>query len=168
MIRVKTRPSSRFLTSLPTMQSAVESSAFRARMVELVSPLRSTRPRRPFWTLQSHKVPTLRLYRDLLRYSPNSDVRTALHPQFDGMSHSHLLREDQISYSDAVSEEKASDKPCRDKTRVTEGIQGKRLGVMFTRFYIAQTLYVVSGWTCSSELTKETSSCRRYLNDMGL
>lgn len=76
------------------MQSAAETLAFRARMAELVSPLKNTRPRRPFWMLRSHRVPTLRLYRDLMRYSPNSDVRTALRPQRDEVYYLYLSRED--------------------------------------------------------------------------
>ncbi|KAF9783208.1 hypothetical protein BJ322DRAFT_141431 [Thelephora terrestris] len=61
--------------SVTAMQSVVEPSAFRAKIAGLISLLRSTRPRRPFWMLHSHRAPTLRLYRDLLRYSPNPDIR---------------------------------------------------------------------------------------------
>ena len=79
VIRIR-HPRHRRHQRIPDMQSTVESLTFRARMAELISPLRSTQPRQPFWVLQSHRLPTLRLYRNLLRYSPNSDVRPPLHP----------------------------------------------------------------------------------------
>ncbi|KAJ7167554.1 hypothetical protein C8R46DRAFT_1163090 [Mycena filopes] len=49
--------------------------AFRARLAHLVSPLRRVRPRVPFFELTIHRAPTLALYRNLLRYAPDDNVR---------------------------------------------------------------------------------------------
>jgi hypothetical protein len=60
---------------LPSAQSF----SHRARISALVSPLRRTKPRVPFWQLASHRIPTLwNLYRGLLRDAPSSHIRTHL------------------------------------------------------------------------------------------
>ena len=49
--------------------------SFRAKLNELVSPLRRTRSRSPFFELAAHRIPTLwSLYRGLLQNSPTEDV----------------------------------------------------------------------------------------------
>ncbi|KAF8627559.1 hypothetical protein AX15_004365 [Amanita polypyramis BW_CC] len=48
---------------------------FRAELAQLVSPLKRVRPRVPFWQLAAHRVPTLSLYRGLLRDAPTEDIR---------------------------------------------------------------------------------------------
>ena len=48
---------------------------FRAKLAELVSPLRRIRSKSPFFELAAHRIPTLwSLYRGLLRNSPTEDV----------------------------------------------------------------------------------------------
>ena len=48
---------------------------FRAKLAELVSPLRRVRSKSPFFELAAHRIPTLwSLYRGLLRNSPTEDV----------------------------------------------------------------------------------------------
>ena len=48
---------------------------FRAKLAELVSPLRRIRSKTPFFELAAHRIPTLwSLYRGLLRNSPTEDV----------------------------------------------------------------------------------------------
>lgn len=48
---------------------------FRAKLAELVSPLRRVRSKTPFFELAAHRIPTLwSLYRGLLRNSPTEDV----------------------------------------------------------------------------------------------
>ncbi|KAF8202836.1 hypothetical protein BJ912DRAFT_842468 [Pholiota molesta] len=55
---------------------AAKSLAFRANLAKLVSPLRRVRPKRPFYELPAHRIPTLWcLYRGLLRNSPTEDIK---------------------------------------------------------------------------------------------
>lgn len=64
---------------------AAKSLAFRANLAKLVSPLRRVRPKRPFYELPAHRIPTLwYLYRGLLRNSPTEDVRTSTQCSADG------------------------------------------------------------------------------------
>ncbi|KAJ7171821.1 hypothetical protein C8R43DRAFT_979553 [Mycena crocata] len=49
--------------------------AFRENLAQLISPLRRVRPRVPFYELAIHRIPTLSLYRNLLRYSPDENIR---------------------------------------------------------------------------------------------
>ncbi|KAJ7609065.1 hypothetical protein FB45DRAFT_845677 [Roridomyces roridus] len=49
--------------------------AFRSRLAQSVSYLRRVRPRVPFFELAVHRAPTLALYRNLLRYSPDDNIR---------------------------------------------------------------------------------------------
>ncbi|PPQ83399.1 hypothetical protein CVT25_003846 [Psilocybe cyanescens] len=59
-----------------TYQLSPESSAFRANLASLVSPLRRVRSRTPFFRLAAHRIPTLwDLYRGLLRNSPTEQVK---------------------------------------------------------------------------------------------
>ncbi|KAH9487196.1 hypothetical protein JR316_0001265 [Psilocybe cubensis] len=59
-----------------TYQLTPESSAFRANLANLVSPLRRVRTRTPFFRLAAHRIPTLwELYRGLLRNSPTEQVK---------------------------------------------------------------------------------------------
>lgn len=51
------------------------SPTFRAELARLVSPLRRVRPRVPFWQLAAHRIPTLALYRELLRNAPTENIR---------------------------------------------------------------------------------------------
>lgn len=52
----------------------------RAHIARLLTPLRRTRPRVPFYELPSHRIPTLwTLFRGLLRASQNEDVNY-IHP----------------------------------------------------------------------------------------
>ncbi|KAJ6595651.1 hypothetical protein DFH09DRAFT_1024448 [Mycena vulgaris] len=60
-------------TALPPLSSS--SLAFRASLARLVSPLRRVRPRAPFYELTIHRAPTLALYRSLLRYAPDDNIR---------------------------------------------------------------------------------------------
>ena len=50
------------------------SSTFRAELAKLVSPLKRIRPRVPFRKLAAHRIPTLSLYRGLLRNATTEDV----------------------------------------------------------------------------------------------
>ncbi|KAJ7777105.1 hypothetical protein B0H16DRAFT_1360770 [Mycena metata] len=61
--------------------------AFRARLANLVSPLRRVRPRVPFFELAIHRAPTLALYRNLLRYAPDDNIRTRV--QYLFRKHQH-------------------------------------------------------------------------------
>ncbi|KAG7097191.1 hypothetical protein E1B28_004563 [Marasmius oreades] len=65
---------SHVMNSLPTHTPAPESLAFRANLARLVSPLRRIRPTVPFWRLAAHRIPTLHLYRDLLRTAPTDHI----------------------------------------------------------------------------------------------
>ncbi|KAK2462369.1 hypothetical protein APHAL10511_005675 [Amanita phalloides] len=51
------------------------SPTFRAELAKLVSPLKRIRPRVPFWQLAAHRIPTLSLYRRLLRNASSEDIR---------------------------------------------------------------------------------------------
>ncbi len=51
------------------------SPTFRTDLAKLVSPLKRIRPRVPFWQLAVHRIPTLSLYRGLLRNATTEDVR---------------------------------------------------------------------------------------------
>ncbi|KAK1228918.1 hypothetical protein PQX77_008076 [Marasmius sp. AFHP31] len=66
-------PSSSYL-STPYSASS-ESISFRNNLAKLVSPLKRVRPTVPFWRLAAHRVPTLHLYRSLLKAAPTSHVR---------------------------------------------------------------------------------------------
>lgn len=62
-----------------TLKAAVpppssSSLAFRAHLARLVSPLRRVRPRVPFYELAIHRIPTLSLYRNILRNAPDENV----------------------------------------------------------------------------------------------
>ena len=50
------------------------SPTFRADLAKLVSPLKRIRPRVPFRQLAAHRIPTLSLYRGLLRNAATDDV----------------------------------------------------------------------------------------------
>ncbi|CAA7271287.1 unnamed protein product [Cyclocybe aegerita] len=61
-----------------TMKNVItpKSLAFRAKLADLVSPLRRVRSRTPFFRLAAHRTPTLwSLYRGILRLSPTEDVK---------------------------------------------------------------------------------------------
>lgn len=57
------------------MSLSTASPNFRETLAQLIEPLRRVRPRVPFWQLGAHHVPTLALYRGLLREAPNEEVR---------------------------------------------------------------------------------------------
>ncbi|KAJ7662124.1 hypothetical protein DFH06DRAFT_1043028 [Mycena polygramma] len=73
-------------TALP--EPTASSLAFRANLARLISPLRRVRPRVPFYELAIHRQPTLSLYRNLLRYAPDDNVRTRV--QYLFRKHQHL------------------------------------------------------------------------------
>ncbi|KAJ7742699.1 hypothetical protein DFH07DRAFT_750204 [Mycena maculata] len=62
--------------------------AFRASLARLVSPLRRVRPRVPFFKLAIHRTPTLALYRGLLRYAPDDNIRARV--QYLFRKHQHV------------------------------------------------------------------------------
>ncbi|KAF8196653.1 hypothetical protein K438DRAFT_1585628 [Mycena galopus ATCC 62051] len=65
----------------------MSSIAFRANLARLVSPLRRVRPRVPFFELAIHRIPTLALYRNLLRHAPDDNIRTRV--QYLFRKHQH-------------------------------------------------------------------------------
>ncbi|KAJ7126155.1 hypothetical protein C8R44DRAFT_781185 [Mycena epipterygia] len=76
-----------------TLKAAVplpssSSLAFRAHLARLVSPLRRVRPRVPFYELAIHRIPTLTLYRNLLRHAPDDNIR--LRVQYLFRKHQHI------------------------------------------------------------------------------
>ncbi|KAJ7104511.1 hypothetical protein B0H15DRAFT_810370 [Mycena belliarum] len=60
-------------TTVPPLSPS--SLGFRASLARLVSPLRRVRPRVPFFELAIHRTPTIALYRNLLRYAPDDNIR---------------------------------------------------------------------------------------------
>ncbi|KAL0580756.1 hypothetical protein V5O48_001221 [Marasmius crinis-equi] len=52
-----------------------ESLAFRNNLAKLISPLKRVRPTVPFWRLAAHRIPTLHLYRSLLKESPTHHIQ---------------------------------------------------------------------------------------------
>ncbi|KAJ7485539.1 hypothetical protein FB451DRAFT_1027619 [Mycena latifolia] len=66
--------------------------AFRASLGRLISPLRRVRPRVPFYELAIHRTPTLALYRNLLRYAPDDNIRWRV--QYLFRKHQHLTGTD--------------------------------------------------------------------------
>ncbi|KAK0238748.1 hypothetical protein EDD85DRAFT_519186 [Armillaria nabsnona] len=48
---------------------------FRANLASSISSLRRVRPNRPFWELPAHRIPTLSLFRRLLRFAPTENIR---------------------------------------------------------------------------------------------
>ncbi|PFH49866.1 hypothetical protein AMATHDRAFT_62250 [Amanita thiersii Skay4041] len=63
------------------------SPTFRAELARLISPLKRVRPRVPFWQLAAHRIPTLALYRGLLRSAPTGDIRFRVHMLFKQNQH---------------------------------------------------------------------------------
>ncbi|KAG7444273.1 uncharacterized protein BT62DRAFT_900050 [Guyanagaster necrorhizus] len=57
------------------MTSPSPSSLFRANLASSISSLRRVRPNRPFWELPAHRIPTLRLFRHLLRSADHAQIR---------------------------------------------------------------------------------------------
>lgn len=55
--------------------ASTASPTFRTDLAKLVSPLKRVRPRVPFWQLAVHRIPTLSLYRGLLRNAVTENVR---------------------------------------------------------------------------------------------
>lgn len=54
---------------------SAQSLQHRARIAQLISPLRRIRPRVPFWELAAHRIPTLwSLYRGLVRNAPGEEI----------------------------------------------------------------------------------------------
>ncbi|KAG5647000.1 hypothetical protein DXG03_001724 [Asterophora parasitica] len=49
--------------------------AFRTNLANLISPLRRVRPRVPFFKLAAHRIPTLSLYRGLLREASSEEIK---------------------------------------------------------------------------------------------
>ncbi|KAF9045790.1 hypothetical protein BDZ89DRAFT_137027 [Hymenopellis radicata] len=74
---------------------AVGSPSFRSSLAAALSTTRRRRPRVPFWQVPAHRVPTLRLYRALLRHSTTENIRGRI---------SHFFRENQ--YLTSTSEVK--------------------------------------------------------------
>ncbi|KAJ6562518.1 hypothetical protein B0H19DRAFT_873935, partial [Mycena capillaripes] len=68
-------------------QPSASSVAFRANLSRLISPLRRVRPRVPFYELAIHQIPTLSLYRSLLRHAPDDNIRTRV--QYLFRKHQH-------------------------------------------------------------------------------
>ncbi|KAJ7367658.1 hypothetical protein DFH08DRAFT_760926 [Mycena albidolilacea] len=77
---------SKILTSAIPLPSA-SSRAFRTTLARLVSPLRRVRPRVPFFELAIHRIPTLALYRNLLRHAPDDNIRTRVRYLFRKHQH---------------------------------------------------------------------------------
>ncbi|KAJ7212747.1 hypothetical protein B0H12DRAFT_1213443 [Mycena haematopus] len=75
------------MTSVILNTPSTSSRAFRASLARLVSPLRRVRPRVPFFELAIHRVPTIALYRNLLRYAPDDNIRTRV--QYLFRKHQH-------------------------------------------------------------------------------
>ncbi|EIN13030.1 hypothetical protein PUNSTDRAFT_98064 [Punctularia strigosozonata HHB-11173 SS5] len=68
---------------MQTLSPTMSSLAHRARLAQLVAPLKRVRPRVPFYKLAAHRVPTLwTLYRGLLRHSPTLDIRFRIRMMF--------------------------------------------------------------------------------------
>ncbi|KII86734.1 hypothetical protein PLICRDRAFT_55645 [Plicaturopsis crispa FD-325 SS-3] len=64
-------------------QPTPESLAHRARIATIISSLRDTRARVPFWKLAAHNVPTRwSLYRGLMRNAPNDIVKVQVRKRF--------------------------------------------------------------------------------------
>ncbi|KAJ7461819.1 hypothetical protein B0H11DRAFT_1735748 [Mycena galericulata] len=61
--------------------------AFRTTLAHLISPLRRVRPRVPFFKIEIHRKPTLALYRNLLRYAPDDNIRSRV--QYLFRKHQH-------------------------------------------------------------------------------
>uniref|UniRef100_A0A0W0FC54 Complex 1 LYR protein domain-containing protein n=1 Tax=Moniliophthora roreri TaxID=221103 RepID=A0A0W0FC54_MONRR len=74
------------MNALPIPSS--ESLAFRANLTNLISPLRRVRPTVPFWRLAAHKLPTVHLYRHLLKAAPTENIRFRIRKLF--RKHQHL------------------------------------------------------------------------------
>jgi len=88
-----------------------------------LKPLRRVRPRTPFWKISAHRVPTLQLYKRLLKHAPTDAVRFAsftifflyLPIFFSG-------RPDSISGTNAVEGEPFSDKRRTHATCSSPGL----------------------------------------------
>ncbi|KAF8691590.1 hypothetical protein AX14_002767 [Amanita brunnescens Koide BX004] len=63
------------------------SPTFRADLAKLISPLKRIRPRVPFWQLAAHRIPTLSLYRGLLRNASTEDIRFRVRMLFRKNTH---------------------------------------------------------------------------------
>jgi hypothetical protein len=105
---------------------SADSLAFRASLAHLISPLRRVRPRVPFFQLAIHRIPTLTLYRNLLRYAPDENVRL-LHivcpPAVLNLSPS---RADPYPCAISFSKTPARDWDRENEEGALEGIQGQR------------------------------------------
>ncbi|KAK0457647.1 uncharacterized protein EV420DRAFT_1546692 [Desarmillaria tabescens] len=63
------------------------SSLFRVNLASSISSLRRVRPNRPFWELPAHRIPTLRLFRRLLRFAPTENIRFSVGLHFRSNQH---------------------------------------------------------------------------------
>ncbi|KAF7376042.1 hypothetical protein MSAN_00019000 [Mycena sanguinolenta] len=75
------------MSSITANMPSASSRAFRANLARLVSPLRRVRPRAPFFELVTHRTPTIALYRNLLRYAPDDNIRARV--QYLFRKHQH-------------------------------------------------------------------------------
>lgn len=66
------------------LEPTAQSLATRARIAQLISPLRRVKPRVPFWQLAAHRIPTLwGLYRGLLANTGNPQIRWRIRKLFE-------------------------------------------------------------------------------------
>ncbi|KAF7331690.1 hypothetical protein MKEN_00048800 [Mycena kentingensis (nom. inval.)] len=94
--------SSKPVTSSPSLRRSwcmstsanTSSAAFRATLAQLVSPLRRLRPRIPFFRLPAHRLPTLSLYRSLLRSAPDDNIRWRVKSLF--RKHRHVTKTERV------------------------------------------------------------------------
>ncbi|KAH6901372.1 hypothetical protein BKA70DRAFT_694221 [Coprinopsis sp. MPI-PUGE-AT-0042] len=71
-------------TARHPLEPTAQSLATRARIAQLISPLRRVKPRVPFWELAAHRIPTLwGLYRGLLANTSNAQIRWRIRKLFE-------------------------------------------------------------------------------------
>ncbi|KAJ7588051.1 hypothetical protein C8J56DRAFT_940790 [Mycena floridula] len=63
------------------------SSSFRTNLAQLVSPLRRVRPNKPFFQLPAHRIPTLALYRALVKQAWTDNIRDRVRYLFRANRH---------------------------------------------------------------------------------
>ncbi|KDR82947.1 hypothetical protein GALMADRAFT_57643 [Galerina marginata CBS 339.88] len=118
-----------------------ESLAFRAKLAQLVSPLRRIRTRTPFFRLAAHRIPTLwSLYRGLLRNSPTEHVKFRVRLLFrenrhlTGVAKTRERLNLAYKYLDFFRKATDGDKHCQDvMLRYSRLIEMKRDKARMTR-----------------------------------
>ncbi|EAU85028.1 hypothetical protein CC1G_04124 [Coprinopsis cinerea okayama7 len=70
------------------LEPSPQSLQHRARIAQLISPLRRVKPRVPFWQLAAHRIPTLwGLYRGLRKYADDKQIRWRIRKLFEKHRH---------------------------------------------------------------------------------